>query len=514
VGAVFCLAVTLIYLGFAPLNIDGMGYAAENLAAAQQMLASFAGRGPAAIEWPRHGFVEPMLGLPFLLGGRLLGLPGSADGALFSLLPLVSTALLSTVVLLWAAEAAGLVTGLMLAVTAAFATILWPYAYIGLEPVQSLFVMLAGYLALREGGPDSWPACIAFGAASGLAVSAKQNGAFLMPAVAYLVYCFFRRDARPPGRSQGARLTVVLLLLAIPLAFAVYTRSVFWAKVGGGALTFTTMGFREDEPLMMVFAAWSTLVSVNKGLLVFVPVTVLCLAACRRACGADRRPVIFALLVLGATVAGLSLLLSWSDETWGPRYLHGAIAPLIVCYGLARRGLSFSLRREAAWLGAGAAGAGIAFLGVFFYYGQLYRAATEAGISTLEAYQHDPDFNHIRFNWRLLRAWSRPSAAVERWPEPRFWVWSRPPANREPVAKIDLRRVAVPQPVIARALRPSAAVTPPPNPTLATLLASCLGLGLALMSWVARRVWAAEAARRPPDSIAPAAAPSGCGTSS
>jgi hypothetical protein len=43
---------------------------------------------------------------------------------------------------------------------------LWPYAYIGLEPKQSFFVLFAGYLALANGKIRTWPRLILFSAAS------------------------------------------------------------------------------------------------------------------------------------------------------------------------------------------------------------------------------------------------------------------------------------------------------------------------------------------------------------
>ena len=63
--------------------------------------------------------------------------------------PLLETAGLATLLFLWAARLAGdLRWGVTVALGAAFCTLLWPYAYTGLEPTQSLLLLIIGYLAL------------------------------------------------------------------------------------------------------------------------------------------------------------------------------------------------------------------------------------------------------------------------------------------------------------------------------------------------------------------------------
>ena len=46
---------------------------------------------------------------------------------------------------------------------------------------------------------------------------------------------------------------------------------------------------------------------------------------------------IFTLLTLAGLVGGHALLTGYTEEeTWGPRYLHSSIAPLILCIGWTR----------------------------------------------------------------------------------------------------------------------------------------------------------------------------------
>ena len=67
----------------------------------------------------------------------------------------------------------------------------------------------------------------------------------------------------------------------------------------------------------------------------------------------------------------LSFLEMWSDETWGPRYLHSALGPLVLCFAASRRSRPLHLRTEAPLAAAVLLGLGVSFLGTLFYYGSL-----------------------------------------------------------------------------------------------------------------------------------------------
>jgi hypothetical protein len=191
----------------------------------------------------------------------------------------------------------------------------------------------------------------------------------------------------------------------------------------------------------------------NKGLFIYCPVLVVALASLRAASREDAQVVIFSLLTLGGLIAGSSIFVFWADETWGPRYLHAAVAPLVVCLGLARRGVPMRPRTEAPLLAAMVLGVAVSGLGVIFYYGTASLAATAAGRATLEDIQYDPDWNPIRLHAVLKKVLLRgPGAGPVTWPPPRHrWF----PAPREsfavqPPAVIDLRPYAQPQPYLVR----------------------------------------------------------------
>src|SRR2546426_1891851 len=182
------------YLALAPGTTDGRGYVPEDREAALQMLAGFnalvKGRPVPPVAWTRHGPVPLLLDLPFVRLGKLLVSPDFV----LSLQPVFLTAALLTLLYIWLREFCTPGMSLLLTLIGAFGTMLWPYAYIGLETKQSFFVLLAGYLGIARGKLQTRPQLLLFSLACALAISVKSTGFVLAPAIAYLVYLQFRGD--------------------------------------------------------------------------------------------------------------------------------------------------------------------------------------------------------------------------------------------------------------------------------------------------------------------------------
>ena len=502
----FFLAVTLIYLSLSPGRIAGMGYTGHNLRASAQILSrlgdALAGRpAMAPIDWPKHGALELVFELPFLAAGRLfLGDSAESDDRALSVQPILATALLCMLILLWVRALTGsMLWSYVVASAAAFGTMLWPYAYMGLETTPSLFLLLAAYLALRPGSGRGWPTTLTFALSAGLAVSLKSSGVFLAPAVAFLLYASgrARSPATTSSRAAIAKAMVAPAIVGLVFFLGAYTRSFYWSKRGQAFLTFVTDDWLADGPLTSVANAWALYFSVNKGLLVYAPVAFLGLAVCGRAFRADSRLVTFVVLVLAGITIAMALFIVSSDESWGPRYLHAAVGPLVVCLGAAKGSVPFRLRREAPLLGLSALGLAVSLLGSLFYYGALHQAATRVSLVRLEAFSEDLCFNHPRFNLALLRLWLRARVGFEvrplLWPPARHWRPSPLPPSAS-ARRVDLREFAHPQPAVLRDLE-----TVPANPGRDRLgwrfYGLCLALGLAL--WIASGRLALE--RQPTD---------------
>lgn len=116
------------------------------------------------------------------------------------------------------------------------------------------------------------------------------------------------------------------------------------------------------------------------------------------------RPIaIFALLVAGCTLGLICLLTSPVDEVWGSRYMHIAIAPLMVCIGAAFP--RFEWRKHATLVALAVVGVAVSFLGAFYYYGAIDFAATNADQNVMEWLTGDRSWNPIEFDARLFHLW-------------------------------------------------------------------------------------------------------------
>jgi hypothetical protein len=337
---------------------------------------------------------------------------------------------------------------LTISLIAGFCTILWPYAYIGLETKQSLFLLVAAFVAMEHRRPESWLAATTFAVSSAFAIGAKSTGTFLLPVFGFLVWEYSRRVRLAhvsAGRSRG----LVALAAFVPIAGFLansYARSFFWRDWGGSA-SFIQFWLVTD-PLTPALNVAAFLGSPNKGLWVFSPICLVACYAIPRAWTTRPRLVLFAVLTLAGLAGGFSLLRNWADETWGPRYLHASICPLLLALVAAYPRPGTGTRTV---LGVAAAlGLAAAVLGVLFPYGALPAAATMTGQNTLEGYQGDIGLNHLRFNAQLLGAWRHPEQS-HAWGAKKQWFYEAP-ADALPPKSVDLRVFSTPQPVLVRHL--------------------------------------------------------------
>ena len=175
------LGVACVYAAFSPFAIAHMGYASETMRACRQLLSPERPRVPPdfGVDWPRNGSTEVVLQCGFQAVGRAIGGPDSVwEHRLAAMQPVLATAALVTVVFVWASRlASSRRKAFWLALAAGFCTMLWPYAYIGMEPIQSLFLLLAGYFALETPPEPSWKRTAAFSLCGAVAVASKSGGA-------------------------------------------------------------------------------------------------------------------------------------------------------------------------------------------------------------------------------------------------------------------------------------------------------------------------------------------------
>ena len=438
--------VFLIYLALSPGAVGSMGYISEEVTAGNQIIFNVSawihGKAFTPIGWPRHGLLPVLFDLPFLAIGAFMRGKLNQDWAM-SFQPVLFSALLVLVLFFWLRRFASPGWSYLLSLVAAYGTMIWPYAYIGLEVKQSLALMVAGYLAFSPEHKDTWPRVLLFAATCALAVSLKATGTFLIPAVIFIIGRVYWRGFWKERREYLPKVVVTFsIILAVYLA-NYSLRSLFFTPFGGQWPFFKALLVHDSTQCLL--NALGCFGSVNKGLIVYAPILLIALPAFFHMPREHRPLAIFALLTLGGLVGGISPQRPYLEETWGPRYLHTAIAPLILCIGATRPRLRAATAAPA--LALAALGFWVSFLGAFFWYGVSDTAAQKASQSTLEAVQGDIVWNPVLFHERLFATYLRGTPTS--WtPDHRWWYVKPPDAPSE--KSVDLTQLAVPQPFLIR----------------------------------------------------------------
>lgn len=432
--------------------------------------------------------------MPFAGVGRVL--PGDSvkwTGRLAILQPILATSLLCTLLLIWAYRlTSNLRLAVLLATSAGLGTMLWPYVYIGMETTQSLALMIAAYIALGREPKRNWPEVLLFATACAVTVAVKLNGVFLAPAIGFLIFEYFSLGTRASGalnsRFQRAylwKLTCALTIVAATYALNHLAKSRYWAGMDAGVNYFRDI--LVDSPLTVALQVFAYFGSPNKSLFLFCPILFLSLVTLGGAWRRQPAIVIFTLLALGGLVCGFSITRVWTDETWGPRYLHATIAPLTLCLAAAKSSAKFHWQQTLPVFVLLVAGSGVSLLGSFFPYGVLHVTAIQTSQATLETLQHDPRWNHLRFNWRLMKIWAvGNSPQPELWPPPPRW-WFVRPDDAPPEKTVDLRELANPQPMLAQRWRTTMQASPKSFSLVRILTAVFLAAGLMGLAAVWRR---------------------------
>lgn len=489
------VGVFLFLLGFSPGTLAGAGYTLENLSAAQQLLTSLGqlitqGMWP-GVAWPRHGAPELLLELPFLLPSRLLfGTSTEWAGGIMILQPALAVSAVAAIIFLWTHRLTGnFFWAYLISAGGTLGTMLWPYAYIGMETSQSACLLGAAYLALAQSGPRSWKRTILFALCAGFGLSVKSNGIFLLPAIGYLAFHFLHdaHDMRSRVRQQAV---LIASVVAAIFALGYLTRQAYWAAIPGGNPGYFA-SLLVNSPVTAFFNFYNFFASPNKGLFFYSPLMLWSLVKMPAAYRTHRVLVIFALLVLLGLAGGFSLVEVWTDETWGPRYLHSAVGPLLISLAATGSRGAFHRRPEAGWIACALLGTAVSFLGVFFSYSVLHQAMIGATQQTLSAMQHAPEWNHIRFNGKLFMIWAGEridrSPGPVKWPPEPYWMFEKP-ADAPAVKTVDLRELADPQPLPARQWKgPNGA--PAVVRILRPILMLCLAAGLILLATLARMTY-------------------------
>jgi multisubunit Na+/H+ antiporter MnhB subunit len=299
-----------------------------------------------------------------------------------------------------------------------------------------MLILLAGYLGLARGKIQGWARVLGFAVLCGFAMTVKSTGVIVWPAIAYLFYAQFRDDWRQRWRLLLSSSVLIVLMCWINVVL----RNFYWGPLGGGESQL------RGWLIQSKFQVFTNLVglfgSPSKGFFIFAPVLIAVLWAIPRAFRTNRDIVAFATLILVCTIGFLSILNYTTDETWGSRYLHIAVAPLLLCIGAAWP--KFRWRVHLPLTALVCLGVVISFLGAFFPYGTRGAATDKAGQNTMEWLTGDNVWNEIVFDARLFQVWWHGGTDAVPWTPTHLWVWT-PPKDAPTWKTVDLRELAEPQ---------------------------------------------------------------------
>jgi hypothetical protein len=429
-------SLSLCYTALAPGTTSARGYVDMDLLAGLRILESFnawvKGRPVPPLIATKHGPLPLIVGLPFIKFGKLY----ISTDFIMSLQAVLVTAAMLTVLYLWLRKLCSPGISLILAIIGAFTTMLWPYAYVGLETNQSFFVFLAGYLGLANGTLRSWPRVLLFSLAAACAIGMKSTGIVFAPAILYLIYVQFRDD----WRARRAQLVTVIFVIGSIFGLNYLGWRVFWNGIGGGVAQLS--GWLIDSPIQFFINIIGLFGSPTKGLFVFAPVLLLVVYAVPRVFRTNPEITIFALLVTSCIAGFLALLTVSGDEVWGPRFLHVTITPLLLLIGIAWP--RFRLKAHIPMLLLAAFGFVVSFLGAFFYYGNRMSAAADADQNTIQWFAGDNVWNEVVFNAQVFRLWLKGGTDPVPWTPVHIWAWS-PPEGFKGWKTVNLRDYARPQ---------------------------------------------------------------------
>jgi hypothetical protein len=326
------------------------------------------GRG--GYRYGRTGLTQPLLEAPaYWLGMKLDEL--SSDGRNYrwrtTLLQLFDPAMAAlTVVAIFALLVLRGVSrrrALIVAALCAVATLIWPYSKIGMDTTLMATLALTMLAAAWASKRPTAGRLALLGVAMALTMNSKAYGALLM--LGALPLC-----ASALLRLVRERRIMLLVAFVIPVlcglaAIAWYN----WYRTG--SVTNFDNTYIAGRVLALPFSVAGLLVSPGKGLLFYSPLVVLGLLGLRELSRDDRPLARTIVLTAAVNILVIAISISWTDETWGPRYLVPSAWLLVLPIAW-----WVTNRRRRRWLIAvAAAGVCVQFAGVFVSYGDIVGAS-------------------------------------------------------------------------------------------------------------------------------------------
>ena len=275
---------------------------------------------------------------------------------------------------------------ILLTLMLGFATQIWVYSKIGMEPVMTFLLLLSVYFVHRSSRLD-W---LLGGCFLGFTILSKMNGIMAVPILLAYAYFISPRDWRR------------MLLIVAPSTAGLLTSN------GGGAflvglllVPFSTINIPFYEGL------YAFLLSPGKSIFLFNPPIVLAFFALRRFRLAHKAEFALWLTALAVFLGFFSLIWFGSgDDVWGPRYMTEILPIVILPAGLVidqLRHPTLGIRRLRICVTLLVAlGLFVQVLGLAFPYEWHPVLLRDWGLYSMDLATFTPALSHIVFNFTLL----------------------------------------------------------------------------------------------------------------
>lgn len=358
--------------------------------------------------YTRHGIAQPILEVPFFVLGHVLQgkIPSpkvetsisnisSLDAAELISVSLLNIVLSAFIVVLTYLTSLTLFkkrdVSLIAALITGFATIIWPYSAIGLEPLLTVSFLASFYFLLRNKNKSNFLHLLLAGVAIAILINSKNYGFYLsIPLIMYSLAGFKRARLR----DWSAFLSIVLAGFFV---FIWYNNVRFNNPLGFSPGGFPTAITSIPDSIL------SFTVSFGKSFFVYSPILILGLFVLKRFFQEHRAEF----LVWSATLVLVvgSLFQFWflpSDEMWGPRYLV-LFAPIMAILAAVKfrdllgtnigKLISAALLLVSIW---------VQLIGVSFFGTDPLKAAFQAGAKNMDEVNYVPSFSPVYLGSLML----------------------------------------------------------------------------------------------------------------
>jgi hypothetical protein len=294
-----------------------------------------------ATVYPRHGLLQVFLIAPFYAAGDFLekcireekppsgtqypsSLPMGPLVAVSFFNPvvtLVEAILLARIVMLLGATASAANRLMLLFCTA---TMAWPYAETGMEPLQGMGLLLSVWGFIRFGRRKDFISVIAATAGMIAVALHKHYGpGFLAPLLIFGIMTVIAS-----GRKR-------IIFASIPIAGFLVDLSLWMFQIhlrNAAGTNFYSPSFMDQVKIRVsIETLWGLLLSPGKGLFFYSPILLLGIPGILEFCRLHRRTALAIGLIMGTNIL---MVIPWSfalaEETWGPRYLYPLVPMLMI----------------------------------------------------------------------------------------------------------------------------------------------------------------------------------------